>query len=190
MANLWWGAMGPLDRLAHQAGAGDRRALEAFVQGGYQQVWRLCATIVGEQKADDTAQETFARAVGALAGFRRESSALTWLLAIARHVCQDELRGGARRRERGTAMRRAGEQATADPSALVALADLVESLDVDRRTAFVLTQVLGLSYDEAARVCECPVGTIRSRVARARAELVELVRRSERDRGAGRCSSA
>ena len=160
------------------------------MQGGYQQVWRLCATIVGEQKADDTAQETFARAVGALAGFRRESSALTWLLAIARHVCQDELRGGARRRERGTAMRRAGEQATADPSALVALADLVESLDVDRRTAFVLTQVLGLSYDEAARVCECPVGTIRSRVARARAELVELVRRSERDRGAGRCSSA
>jgi RNA polymerase sigma-70 factor (ECF subfamily) len=182
--------MGPLDRLARQAGAGDRRALEAFVQGGYDQVWRLCATIVGEQKADDSAQETFIRAVGALTRFRGESSALTWLLAIARHVCLDELRGGARRRERAAAMRQTGEQTTADLSALVALVDLVGSLDVDRRTAFVLTQVLGLSYDEAARVCECPLGTIRSRVARARAELVELVRRSERDHSAGRCSSA
>jgi RNA polymerase sigma-70 factor (ECF subfamily) len=112
------------------------------------------------------------------------------LLAIARHVCLDELRGGARRREGGVVMRQAGEQTTADPSALVALVDLVGSLDVDRRTAFVLTQVLGLSYDEAARVCECPLGTIRSRVARARAELVELVRRSEGDHSAGRCWSA
>ncbi len=182
--------MGPLDRLAHQAGTGDRVALEAFVQGGYQQVWRFCAAIVGEEKADDSAQETFVRAVGALARFRGESSALTWLLAIARHVCLDEVRGGARRRERGTVMRPAGERTTADPSAMVALVDLVGSIDIDRRTAFVLTQVLGLSYDEAARVCECPLGTIRSRVARARAELVELVRRSEDDRGGGRCRSA
>jgi RNA polymerase sigma-70 factor (ECF subfamily) len=181
--------MRPLDRLAHQARTGDPRALEAFVQGGYEQVWRLCATIVGGQKADDCAQETFVRAVGALARFRGESSALTWLLAIARHVCLDELRASARRRDRATAMRQAHEQATADPSAMIALADLVGSLDVDRRTAFVLTQVLGLSYDEAARVCECPLGTIRSRVARARAQLVELVRRSEGGYGAGRCSS-
>jgi RNA polymerase sigma-70 factor (ECF subfamily) len=182
--------MRPLDRLAHQAGNGDRRALEALVEGGYEQVWRLCATIVGEQKADDCAQETFVRAVGALTRFRGESSALTWLLAIARHVCLDELRSGARRRERDTAMYSARGQTTADPSSLVALVDLVGSLDVDRRTAFVLTQVLGLSYDEAARVCECPVGTVRSRVARARADLVGIVRRSERDHSPGRSSSA
>jgi RNA polymerase sigma-70 factor (ECF subfamily) len=47
------------------------------------------------------------------------------------------------------------------------------ALDEDRREAFVLTQLVGLSYAEAADVCRCPVGTIRSRVARARAELVE-----------------
>jgi RNA polymerase sigma-70 factor (ECF subfamily) len=182
--------MRPLDRLAHQAGKGDRRALEALVEGGYEQVWRLCAAIVGDQQADDCAQETFIRAVGALARFRGESSALTWLLAIARHVCLDELRSGARRRERDTAMRSARERTTADPSALVALVDLVGSLDVDRRTAFVLTQLLGLSYDDAARVCECPVGTVRSRVARARADLVGIVRRSEQDPSPGRSSSA
>ncbi|MGH9034928.1 MAG: sigma factor-like helix-turn-helix DNA-binding protein, partial [Acidimicrobiia bacterium] len=49
---------------------------------------------------------------------------------------------------------------------------LLAGLDPDRRQAFVLTQVLGLSYGETAAVCDCPVGTIRSRVARARADLI------------------
>ncbi len=50
---------------------------------------------------------------------------------------------------------------------------LVAGLEPERREAFVLTQVVGLSYAEAADVCSCPVGTIRSRVARARADLVD-----------------
>ncbi len=49
---------------------------------------------------------------------------------------------------------------------------MIGSLHGERREAFVLTQVLGLSYEEAAQVCSCPIGTIRSRVARARAELI------------------
>ncbi|MBB2947846.1 RNA polymerase sigma factor (sigma-70 family) [Actinoplanes lutulentus] len=53
-----------------------------------------------------------------------------------------------------------------------ALTDLLAGLSDERREAFVVTQVLGLSYAEAAEVCECPVGTIRSRVARAREDLV------------------
>ena len=52
------------------------------------------------------------------------------------------------------------------------LRTLVDDLDADRREAFVLTQVLDLSYAEAAEVCGCPVGTIRSRVARAREDLI------------------
>jgi RNA polymerase sigma-70 factor (ECF subfamily) len=115
---------------------------------------------------------------------------LTWLLGITRHVCLDELRSRQRRRDRDFVVSQARERTTADPSALVALVDLLGSLDVERRTAFVLTQVLGLSYDEAARVCECPPGTVRSRVARARAALVELVRQSERDHSQRRSSSA
>ena len=54
-----------------------------------------------------------------------------------------------------------------------ALGSLVRLLDLDRREAFVLTQVIGLSYDETAAVLGCPIGTIRSRVARARAQLIE-----------------
>jgi RNA polymerase sigma-70 factor (ECF subfamily) len=53
-----------------------------------------------------------------------------------------------------------------------AVGDLLARLDADRREAFVLTQVVGMSYAEAAEVAGCPVGTIRSRVARARADLV------------------
>jgi RNA polymerase sigma-70 factor (ECF subfamily) len=54
----------------------------------------------------------------------------------------------------------------------LALLDLLATLSPDRREAFVATQVLGLSYAEAAEVCGCPVGTIRSRVARARNDLI------------------
>ncbi|MBO0876760.1 MAG: hypothetical protein J2P19_25575 [Pseudonocardia sp.] len=54
----------------------------------------------------------------------------------------------------------------------MALHAVLDGLDPDRRLAFLLTQLLGLSYLEAAQVCGCPVGTIRSRVARARDDLV------------------
>jgi len=59
-----------------------------------------------------------------------------------------------------------------DHQGSVALEHLLGCLDSERRAAFVLTQVLGYTYAEAAEVCDCPVGTIRSRVARARSELV------------------
>lgn len=56
------------------------------------------------------------------------------------------------------------------------VADLLRRLPEERREAFVLTQILGLSYAEAAQAADCPVGTIRSRVARARETLVEIWR--------------
>jgi RNA polymerase sigma-70 factor (ECF subfamily) len=183
-------AVDPLSRLAQEARAGNARALESLVGGSYDQVWRLCAGLVGGQRADDLAQETFVQAVRALPRFRGESSARTWLLAIARHVCLDELRAAERRSRRDGAMR-CGRHATAgDASGDVAVADLLGRLGPGRRAAFVLTQLIGLSYDEAAQVCECAPGTIRSRVARARAELVDLLQLSEEDRLPGRSSSA
>ena len=58
------------------------------------------------------------------------------------------------------------------------MAVLLDGLAPDRREAFVLTQLAGLSYDEAAQVAGCPIGTIRSRVARARADLLDVVARA------------
>jgi RNA polymerase sigma-70 factor (ECF subfamily) len=59
------------------------------------------------------------------------------------------------------------------------LGDLVERLHPDRRDAFVLTQMVGLSYEEAAAALGCPIGTIRSRVARARDDLLAALRAAE-----------
>ena len=100
-----------------------------------------------------------------------------WPLTIARRVCADAVR--SRRRRRLSLVREERElellapPAGSDPVADGAsVTDLLARLDTDRREAFVLTQLLGLSYAEAAAVVGCPVGTIRSRVARARSDLV------------------
>lgn len=170
-----------LTQLALQAQGGDGRSLQAFVGTAYDQVWRLCATLVNTQSADDLAQESFTRAVRALAAFRGESSARTWLLAITRNVCADELRRRAGRRGHHTPFDASQGPTVVDAGEAVAVADLVRRLGPERREAFVLTQVLGLSYEETARICGCPVGTVRSRVARARAELVELLRSQDED---------
>lgn len=60
--------------------------------------------------------------------------------------------------------------------------ELVSLLDPERREAFVLTQEFGLSYAEAAEICNCPIGTIRSRVSRARSDLLEMLHVVPEDR--------
>ncbi len=164
----------PVTRLACAARAGDRDALRAFVVATYDDVWRFCASLAGAQDAEDLAQATYVQGIRSLPRFGGQSSARTWLLGIARHVCIDELRGRARRMRRDRFFELPEEPAVADPDGDVTVADLLRRLDPDRRTAFVLTQLIGLSYDEAARACGCPVGTVRSRVARARADLLSL----------------
>ena len=61
----------------------------------------------------------------------------------------------------------------------IALLDLLETLPDERREAFLLTQVVGLSYEEAAGFTGCPIGTVRSRVSRARATLERVLREAE-----------
>jgi RNA polymerase sigma-70 factor (ECF subfamily) len=169
--------MDELERVAADAAAGDPLAAAAFVRATQSDVWRLCAALGDPQAADDLTQETFLRAFGALHRFEGRSSVRTWLFGIARHVCADALR--SRRRRRLTLVRdtgdleAAGPTGPADPVAEGAVVgDLLARLEADRREAFVLTQLLGLSYADAAEVAGCPVGTIRSRVARARADLM------------------
>jgi RNA polymerase sigma-70 factor, ECF subfamily len=180
---------------AHAARLGDHDAREAWVRASYRDVWRLCAALVDEQAAEDLAQETFVRATRALHGFRGHSSARTWVLAIARHVCMDELRARSRRRRRETEIAAVAEDALTAPDASgeVAAHELLSLLDPDRRVAFVLTQLFRFSYEQAAAICDCPVGTIRSRVARAREDLVAVLEepgeRTGREHGSLRSSA-
>jgi RNA polymerase sigma-70 factor, ECF subfamily len=164
-----------LTRLALAAGAGDREALGALVRRTQADVWRLCAHLGGRDEADDVTQEVFLRVFRGLAAFRGEAPVRAWILAIARRTVADAIRGNQRRRRLLEQRRTLGTVDEPDPAGLVAVEELVGGLTPDRREAFVLTQVVGLSYAEAAEVCDVPVGTIRSRVARARADLVDAI---------------
>jgi RNA polymerase sigma-70 factor (ECF subfamily) len=162
---------------ALRARRGDAAAATAVVRATQAEVWRLCAHLGDVGSADDLTQETYARAFASLHRFLGRSSARTWLLSIARRACADAVRGAQRARALPPQQERVGP----DVAESVTVRALVASLDADRREAFVLTQLLGLSYAEAAEVCSCPVGTIRSRVARARADLVAALAADEDD---------
>ncbi|MGI8881727.1 MAG: sigma-70 family RNA polymerase sigma factor [Jatrophihabitans sp.] len=161
----------PLTQAALRARRGDQDAAAAFVRSSQAEVWRLCAHLGVTGAADDLTQETYARAFGSLHRFAGRSSARAWLLSIARRVCADAVRAAVRER----AAPKLIAEPVPDPAEGVALRALLECLDSDRRDAFVVTQILGLSYAEAADVCGCPIGTIRSRVARARSDLLDAL---------------
>lgn len=169
--------MDDLTRLFLAGRDGDRSALLRAIHASQADVWRLAAHLVGPDDADDVTQDTFIRAWRSLPRFRGDSSARTWLLSIARRACADAVRSSVRRRR--LVAWATPSQDEADPTGATVLAALVASLDKDQRTAFVLTQVVGCSYDEAAAVCGVPIGTIRSRVARARERLVTQLREAE-----------
>jgi RNA polymerase sigma-70 factor, ECF subfamily len=167
-------------RWALAAGQGDPVAAAALVRSTQAEVWRFVAALVEPGSADDLTQETYLRALRALPAFEGRSSARTWLFGIARRVCADHLRSTVRRRRLLTDTARSlSEPPVADPAGLMGAAELLGRLNPDQREAFVLTQVLGLSYEEAARSLDVPIGTIRSRVARARAHLITAVAAAE-----------
>ncbi|GHH71631.1 hypothetical protein GCM10018781_33150 [Kitasatospora indigofera] len=173
-------------RLALAAAGGCRTSVEAFVSATQRDVWRFVAHLTDVDAADDLAQETFLRALNALPSFAGRSSARTWLLSIARRTVVDRYRSLAVRPRRAALA--TWEEAADHPSRAgrgfedgLVLNDLVAFLPAQRREAFVLTQVVGLTYAEVAAMSGCPVGTVRSRVARARDQLVRLVRSAETD---------
>ena len=100
---------------------------------------------------------------------------------IARHTCMDELRSRTSQRRRDGQIQAQSDTASTspDPANEVSLRDLIGRLQPDRRAAFVLTQILRTTYDEAAHICGCPPGTIRSRVARARDDLINMLATSQ-----------
>lgn len=153
------------------ARAGDRAALGEFIRLTQADVRRFLAHLAGQDAADDLTQETYLRAMDALPGFRGESSVRTWLLTIARRTAADLVR-----REAARPVLLSGERTDAaivpGPARRVEIETMLASLDPAKREALVLTQVFGFSYAEAAAITGVAVGTIRSRVARARAELV------------------
>ena len=167
--------------LVAAAAEGDDVAFGELVRATQDVVWRLCSALGSRGEEEDLVQETYLRAVRSIDRYRGEAPVRVWLLAIARNVCADHVRRRQRRRrliERAIHFsdRHTLHAADATPDLT---GDLLDVLDPDRKAAFVATQVLGLSYEDAATVLGCPIGTIRSRVARARGQLLAAVEQSE-----------
>jgi RNA polymerase sigma-70 factor, ECF subfamily len=188
-AQLRWLAMTPssddeaVTELALAAARGNARALEAFIKATQQDVWRFVTYLSEAATADDLTQETFLRAIGAIERFSGRSSARTWLLAIARRVVADHIRH-AQSRPRTAPSADPDHLPSGDRHArgfedLVEVTTMIAGLTAEQREALLLTQLLGLPYADAAAVCGCPVGTIRSRVARARDALLADVERDD-----------
>lgn len=179
-----------ITRLALAAGRGDGAATTEFVRATQADVWRYVAYLVDRSQADDLTQETYLRALRGLRTFRGDTAARVWLLSIARRAVVDHFRRQGRRPAVGASLDAddvlVDRIAPTSPEASgeISLRMLIEGLDDDKRAAFVLTQVHGLSYQEAAEVCDVPIGTIRSRMARAREQLLGTLAEAEAAGGA------
>ncbi|MDF5752783.1 sigma-70 family RNA polymerase sigma factor [Spongiactinospora sp. TRM90649] len=175
-----------LTALAMKARAGEAAHLSAFAQAAYGDVRRFVAYLTDDHSADDLAQETFLRALRSLPRFAGRSSARVWLISIARRVVMDRFRTAAARPvvadlpDWQIAAERCGPRGLPGLEDGVVLAALLDEVPRERREAFVTTQLIGLSYAEAAALLGCPIGTVRSRVARARDQLAASLRAADR----------
>lgn len=165
--------------LVRRASRGDREALEVLLRRHYPRIYAVCRRLAGnDADAADAAQEALLAVSRGLGRFDGRSSFATWSYRVATNACLDELR----RRQRRAADALPAEVASGrrDPVAdeITARLDVdaaLRALPEDFRVPVVLRDQAGLSYDEISAVLNIPPGTVRSRIARGRARLVELL---------------
>ncbi len=164
--------------------AGDKSAFDLLVRKYQHKIAKLISRYVYDHaEVEDVTQETFIKAYRAISGFRGESAFYTWLYRIAINTAKNYLVSQGRRlpnsdlnseenetNEEGGNLR---EIATPERTALTnEIAETVmlamRALPEDLRTAITLREIEGLSYEEIAAVMDCPIGTVRSRIFRAR----------------------
>jgi RNA polymerase sigma-70 factor (ECF subfamily) len=182
------GAPRELDALAlDRARRGDEGACRALVEAYERPVFALLGRMLGHraraETVEDLAQETFLRVFRELRRFEPGGSARlsTWILTIATRLAIDELRRRSRAPEvvelsDAVAAPAAKVEATAEERLLgLAVARAAEALAPEHRAVFVLRAYHDLDYDEIAEVTGCEVGTVKSRLARARERLREAL---------------
>ena len=180
-------------QLVVRAQAGDKRAFELLVIKYQRKVERLLSRIIRNQdEIQDVAQESFIKAYRALANFRGDSAFYTWLYRISVNTAKNYLVSQGRRAPTSTGYDAeeaesfedaVGLRDNATPDALLMskqIAEIVNStidkLPEELRTAITLREIEGLSYEEIAQIMDCPIGTVRSRIFRAREAVAEQLR--------------
>ena len=169
--------------LVLRAQRGDSRAFDLLLLKYQNRVASLVSRFVNDSaEVEDVTQEAFIKAYRALPKFRGESAFYTWLYRIASNTAKNYLVSRGRRPsadadvsdavyfEEGEALRdsETPENNYLGQELALAVTEVLESLPEELRMALTLRELDGLSYDEIAEVMECPVGTVRSRIFRAR----------------------
>jgi len=182
--------------LVERVKLGDVRAFEMLVVKYQRRIERLIGRMVRDvDLVQDIAQETFIRAYRALPQFRGESAFYTWLYRIAVNTAKKSLvelkrdplvsESSLANQEDGDETSRVENELTdgATPEALLASKEIagavnaaIEALSEDLRQAITLREIEGLSYEEIAEMMNCPIGTVRSRIFRAREAIAARLR--------------
>ncbi len=153
------------------------------------QVYAVCYHMMGNREdARDCAQETMLRAFRAFDSFRRDAAFSTWITRIAMNVCTDELRKrrpalslDQLREDKGLDVADAAPTAYArleEKERLRLLREALAELPEDMRQMIVFRDLRGMSYDDIAQALDMPLGTVKSRVSRAREKLSSLLKQS------------
>jgi RNA polymerase sigma-70 factor, ECF subfamily len=166
----------------HTAGRDAREAAFGDLMTRHQhRVHAVCLRVLGDHAdAEEAVQETFVRLARSAAGFRGDAKLSTWLYRVAHNVCTDLVRREARRPRTPVAdVAAVADAPEADGAGaraeLGALGAALTRLEDDARVALLLVAVDGLDYAEVAAATGVAVGTVKSRVSRARARLAELL---------------
>lgn len=183
-----------IDRqLVERAQRGDKRAFELLVDKYQRKLGRLLSRFIRDpSEVEDVMQEAFIKAYRALPAFRGDSAFYTWLYRIGINTAKNYLAAARRRAPTSTEIEAEDAEGYADGERLRDLntpenmllskeiADTVNAsmaaLPDELRTAIQLREIEGMSYEDIARIMECPIGTVRSRIFRAREAIAEQLR--------------
>lgn len=184
--------MGEDPDLVRRCQEGDHQAFRVLVERYEGRVYNLACSILGDREtARDAVQTAFIRAYQALPGFRADSGFYTWLYRIAVNVCLNTAQNEKRRRDT-TSLDDLLESAHFTPQQLwerrtpasdferlklqETIQEILNLLSPDHRLVIVLKDIEGMSQEEISETLNCSVGTIKSRLSRARARLRDLLR--------------
>ena len=183
-----------IDRqLVARAQRGDKRAFELLVEKYQRKLARLLSRFIRDPaEVEDVTQEAFIKAYRALPAFRGDSAFYTWLYRIGINTAKNYLMAIGRRAPTSTEVEadeaegfEEGEQLrdiNTPESVLLSneiaetVNSTIEKLPEELRTAIQLREIEGMSYEEIAKVMDCPIGTVRSRIFRAREAIAEQLR--------------
>lgn len=164
--------------LIEAAQYGDQFAYEELLKRSYIPVKKYCSAMVSFEHADDLAQETFLRALKSKTSSENIESVEAFMIHIAKFVCCDFIKEKAKVRKINNRIRETSnlEFDTVDIDLIEIEADeeceqILSLISENLREAFVLTQILSFSYEECSEMLQVPIGTIRSRVSRAKDSL-------------------